>query len=267
MKNVQSTQFSPGAMELQAQHGKPAAPVIAANAGAQAAQLVAEMKSHQAVDAEAGVRELAFQNRTLEQRRVPSTVRPAQPRSASRDRTRGQPSGKTAQVGAARHAQDEAEDWDPVPRVLNLLREDSSRQGRGAAEAMLAERFDTVQSYNALLEALREAEEMDGLSAYKKKTLKGALNEMMSDMMQSSSGDLRKTLQEAEDLHGALESMAEEPLPSTRDLRFLIGGRSKGKVDVPLTPLTMLKAMIRNFGARHCMSAMESLRSRMMSGF
>lgn len=246
--------------DLPAHLGKPGMPVFP---GASAAL---ELKPLEAVDAEAGVRDLPFQNKGLEQRRVHTAAWQAPQRAPRRERSRNQAAGKAAQVARPGQADDELADWHPVQSVLKLLREDSSQQGRAAAEAMLAERFDMVQSYNALLEALREADGLDGLSAYKKKSLQGALNEMMSDMMQRSSGQLRHTLQETEELHGALEAMSEEPLPTTQDLRSLIGGKAKGRVDVPLTPLAMLKALIRNFGAEHCVTAMESLRSRMMSG-
>lgn len=263
MKNVYNSPLSPVALELQARIAKPDA---ASAPGLRQAHVMVDLKSRESVDIEAGVKEeLAFLNKALEQRRVPATARTA-PRGSFRDKSRSPQAGRAAQVGSLGHLEEGHDEWHPVQRALDMLREDSSQQGRGAAEAMLAERFDMVQSYNALLEALREADQLDGLSAYKKRALKGALNEMMSDMMQRSSGDLRHTLQETEELHGAIESMAEEPLPTTRELRFLIGGKAKGRVDVPLTPLAMLKALIRNFGAEHCVSAMESLRSRMMAG-
>ncbi|WP_156401084.1 hypothetical protein [Duganella sp. Root1480D1] len=262
MKNVSNSPPSPAALELQLQVSRPAHSVH----DLRLAHVMVDLKAREAVDIEAGVKEeLAFQNKTLEQRRVPVTVRTA-PRGSLRDKSRSQHAGKAAHVGSLGHLDEDHDEWHPVQRALEMLREDSSQQGRAAAEAMLAERFDMVQSYNALLEALREADLLDGLSAYRKRALKGTLNEMMSDMMQRSSGDLRHTLQETEELHGAIESMADDPLPTTRELRFLIGGKAKGRVDVPLTPLTMLKALIRNFGAEHCVSAMESLRSRMMAG-
>lgn len=263
MKNVYNAPPNPVALELQARLAKPDA---TAAHNLRQAHVMVDLKSREAVDIEAGVKEeLAFLNKKLEQRRVPATVRTAT-RGSLRDRSRSQQANRAAQVGSPGHLDEDHDAWHPVQRALDMLREDSSQQGRAAAEAMLAECFDMVQSYNALLEALREADQVDGLSAHKKRALKGALNEMMSDMMQRSPGDLRHTLQETEELHGAMESMAEEPLPSTRELRFLIGGKAKGRVDVPLTPLTMLKALIRNFGAEHCVSAMESLRSRMMAG-
>ncbi|WP_156397921.1 MULTISPECIES: hypothetical protein [unclassified Duganella] len=263
MKNVYNSPPSPVALELQARLAKPEA--ASANSLRQS-HVTVDLKSRESVDIEAGVKEeLAFLNKTLEQRRVPVTVRTA-PRGSLRDKSRSQQASKAAHVGSPGQLDEGHDEWHPVQRALEMLREDSSQQGRAAAEAMLAERFDMVQSYNALLEALREADQLEGLSAYRKRALKGALNEMMSDMMQRSSGDLRHTLQETEELHGAMESMAEEPLPTTRELRFLIGGKAKGRVDVPLTPLSMLKALIRNFGAEHCVSAMESLRSRMMAG-
>ncbi|MGW8393195.1 hypothetical protein [Pseudoduganella sp. HUAS MS19] len=263
MKNVSNSPISPAALELQAQLSRPAANTAH---NLRQAHVTVDLKAREAIDIEAGVKEeLAFQSKALEQRRVPAAVRTA-PRGSLRDRTRSQQAGKAAQVGGPGHMNEAHDEWHPVQRALEMLREDSSQEGRAAAEAMLTERFDMVQSYNALLEALREADQMEGMSAYKKRALKGALNEMMSDMMQRSPGDLRHTLQETEELHSAMESMAEEALPTTRELRFLIGGKAKGRVDVPLTPLAMLKALIRNFGAEHCVSAMESLRSRMMAG-
>ncbi|WP_256081750.1 hypothetical protein [Massilia sp. YIM B04103] len=265
MKSVQQNTYTPAPQELPLPlvgQTPLQRPVRAAG------QAAVELKPQEAIDAEAGMRDLHYQKKSLAQRHSSTGPRPA-PRPQPRERPRAQQSGKAAQVQSKEeNDDDERDDWQPVRRTLDLLRQDSSQDGRAAAEAMLGERFDPVQSYNALLEAARDVDGLDGLSAYKKKNLKGALNEMMSDMMQRSSGALRKALQETEDLHGALEVMADsEPLPSTREMRFLIGAKQKGNQDAPLTALTMLKALIRNFGAEHCMSAMDSLRSRMMTGF
>ncbi len=158
----------------------------------------------------------------------------------------------------------------PVMDILDFLRENAGRQGQAMAEDMLAETFDPVQRYNVLAEAL-ETIDNEAMSMAEKIMLRNAIMEMMSDLYEKYLHELRRALQENDILMNSLEALALDEagkrMPSTRDLRFLIGAKSKGKEDLPLTPLTMLKALIKNFGARKCMKVMTGLRSRMMIGF
>lgn len=125
---------------------------------------------------------------------------------------------------------------------------------------------EPLQQYHVLFEAFHALENED-LPPRKKKAMRRTLDGMMSELVQKHPHELRKALQESDELVSAVDAMSEDMPTSVRDLRFLIGAKARGNMDTPLTPLTMLKALIRNFGADKCVQAMGTLRSRMMSGF
>lgn len=226
-----------------------------------------ELTPLDAINVQAGVREgVHFKRRTLSQRAT-APARP--PRQAAKKETQ-----KKTRLGA-NYQDDEDDDellnMSPVEDTLDMLREDSGRDRQEEVEAMLAEHFQPMQRYNILHDALEKLEDQP-VSKMKKNSLRNALNEMMSELMERHPHEMRRALQESDELVNSLEAMAGQDgdarkLPSTRELRFLIGAKTRGNMDAPLSPLTMLKALIKNFGPDKCLNAMTSLRSRMMSGF
>lgn len=217
-----------------------------------------------AIDAQAGVKEgLFYSRKTLKQRLRTPAKPPAQQKPA-------QPSRKTRVKVEGREREDDDEElFAPVADTLDLLRNGADRDRQTAVENMLSRHFEPLQRYNVLYEALGKLEENPQGQDL---AVKDALNEMMSNLMERHPHELRRALQETDDMVNSLEAMAGDERigsggPSTRELRFLIGAKSKGNFDAPLTPLTMLKALIKNFGPDNCVSALTSLRSRMMIGF
>lgn len=218
----------------------------------------------EAIDAQAGVREgLVYSRKTLKQRLRAPAKQQAQQKSA-------QPPRKTRVKVEGREREDDDEElFAPVTDTLDLLRNGADRDRQTAVETMLARHFEPLQRYHVLYEALGKLEDDP---QGKDLAVKNALNEMMSNLMERHPHELRRALQETDDMVNSLEAMAGDERfgpggPSTRELRFLIGAKSKGNFDAPLTPLTMLKALIKNFGADNCVPALTSLRSRMMMGF
>jgi len=223
-----------------------------------------ELTPLDAINAQAGIKEgLSYHKKSLHQRRLA----PARTQPPNRSNLTKKP---RINVNNRDDMDEDEPHLFPVSDTLDLLREDSGREQRAEVEARLAQHFDPMQRYNVLFDALQDVEQQP-VSKHKKNSIKNALNEMMSDLMERYPHELRKALQETDDLVVSLEAMAADEhghgkLPSTRELRFLIGAKSKGNFDAPLTPLTMLKALIKNFGAENCMQVTRSLRSRMMSG-
>lgn len=221
-----------------------------------------ELTPLDAIDAQAGVKEgLVYKKKSLHQRRLAPPGAKLQNRSSVAKKQR-------VKTNDLEDPDEDEPQLFPVSDTLDLLREDSGRERRAEIEAMLSKHFDPIQRYNVLFDALQQVE-AQSVSSHKKNSMKNALNEMMSDLIDHYPHDLRKALQETDDLVASLESMVGDEygrLPSTRELRLLIGAKSKGNFDAPLTPLIMLKAMIKNFGAENCMKATRSIRSRMMLG-
>jgi hypothetical protein len=226
-----------------------------------------ELTPLDAINGQAGVREgVHFKRRTLSQRAATPARQPRQPNKKETQ--------KKSRLDAPYQEGDDDDDplnMSPVEDTLDMLREDSGRSRQEEVEAMLAEYFQPMQRYNILHDALEKLEDQP-ISKMKKNSLRNALNEMMSELMERHPHEMRRALQESDELVNSLEAMAGQDgesrkLPSTRDLRFLIGAKTRGNFDAPLSPLTMLKALIKNFGPDKCLHAMTSLRSRMMSGF
>jgi hypothetical protein len=226
-----------------------------------------ELSPLDALEVLAGVQEgLAFSRKSLKQRlRAPVRPQTLQKPGAS---TR-KPKLKVGEKDDRDDDEDE-ELFAPVEQTLDLLRDGADRQRQAEVEAMLARYFDPLQRYHVLYEAMEKLEESP-LANGKNRPVKKALNTMMNNLIEQHPYELRRALQESDDMVNSLEAMAgEEGIntggPSARELRFLIGAKSKGNFDAPLTPLTMLKALIKNFGSAKCEQALASLRARMMVG-
>lgn len=150
-----------------------------------------------------------------------------------------------------------------VQDALELLAEDSGRTSREQFGAQLEHYFKPVQHLKVLVRALQDLDS-GTMPERKKASVSRALNAMITTLMRKHPYEIRAALQETEEAGVKVDPMSEELQSSVR-LRLLIGAKDMGKFDTPLSPLTVLKALIRNFGA-DCLLAMRSLRSRMMSG-
>ncbi|RAM67023.1 hypothetical protein RB25_07540 [Herbaspirillum rubrisubalbicans] len=235
-------------------------PMINANAAA-------ELSPLDALEVLAGVQEgLTFSRKSLRQR-LRAPVRAQTQRKTPTPTRRAK-----VKVGEKEgRDDDEQELFAPVEQTLDLLRNGADRERQAEVEAMLAKYFDPLQRYHVFYEALDQIEE-NPLGGGKDRSVKKALTTMMNNLMERHPHELRRALQQSDEMVNSLEAMAGEDGvntngPSTRELRFLIGAKSKGNFDAPLTPLTMLKALIKNFGPIKCEQALSSLRARMMAGF
>lgn len=214
--------------------------------------------SADAMDSPAGVRHGLERSRSsLGQRLV--AVRARNERHASSSRSRG---------GKAEKKEENSQDavfLDPVQDVLDMLSSDDGEEGRRKLTSHLQQHFAPLQSYHVLFDALHALEAQD-LPPRKKKAMRRIFNGMMTALVDKFPHEVRKALQETDELVPPMEDGPENRPASVRDSRFLIGAKKYGNVDTPLTPLTVLKALIKNFGTDNCVQAMEALRSRMMSG-
>lgn len=219
-----------------------------------------DLTSTDAINSQAGVREgLSYRFRSLLQR-MGVLARVQGQRYVPLRRSRG---------GKAEKKEEHEEDSSflaPIRDALDLLSEDSGRDRQEELEAQLARFFEPLQRYHVLFEALEQLEHED-MPSRKKNAVRRALNGMMSRLVEQHPHEVRKALQETDDITPTVEALSDEMPTSLYGMRFLIGAKAKGNVDTPLTPLTMLKALIKNFGAEKCVQAMTGLRSRMMSGF
>jgi hypothetical protein len=231
------------------------------------ANTAAELSPLDALEVLAGVQEgLAFSRKSLRQRlrtpvRAQSQQKPSTPTRKSKVRV-----GEKEQ-----RDEDEEELFAPIEQTLDLLRNGADRERQAEVEAMLSRYFDPLQRYHVFYEALEQIEQ-NPQGGGKDRAIKKALAAMMNNLTERHPHELRRALQQSDEMVNSLEAMVgEEGVsasgPSTRELRFLIGAKSKGNFDAPLTPLTMLKALIRNFGPAKCEQALSSLRARMMAGF
>jgi len=267
--NMQINRFGNGQLEQPtAQQVRPHAKNWVKNGAEKAGAGATDFAPTDAVRSEAGFKDgISFRSRSLLQR-IFSPLRQKSQEKPSSQASRRNKYDKSRQVVSDDDLDEEL--FAPVMDTLAFLRNNSGRDGRFQVQDMLAEDFDPVQRYNVLAEALERVDN-EPMSMVQKIALRNALMEMMSDLYEKHMHELRRALLENEVLVNSLEALAADEaarnLPSTRDLRFLIGAKSKGREDLPLTPLTMLKALIKNFGAHKCMKVMTGLRSRMMIGF
>lgn len=229
-----------------------------------AANVATDFRPTDAVDTQGGVKEgLIYKSRSLRQR----FANPARQQAQARTNT---PTRKYRSKVDERNGEDDEESYlAPILDTLDMLRDDTSKDNQEEIEAMLAEFFEPLQRYNVIYEALDKVDEQP-VSALKKLSMKNALKEMLSDLIENHPYEVRRALQESDAMVNSLEALTADEngqrTTSTRDLRFLIGAKSTGNFDGPLTALTMLKALIKNFGPDKCMDVLVSLRSRMMSG-
>ncbi len=159
---------------------------------------------------------------------------------------------------------------DAAMDALELLQDDTSRDRRTQLEESLNELFDVVGHYDVLAEALERLKD-EPIAPVKKIAIKNALEDMMTNLHEKHPHELRRGLQDRDAMLTALQALSGDELGkrlvSTRELRQLIGDKQIGNEDFSLTPLTMLKALIKNFGVNKCMAVLTGLRSRMMIGF
>jgi len=141
---------------------------------------------------------------------------------------------------------------------LAFLGDGGGKRHREQLEKHLERYFDPVQRLKILVESLQRAES-GAVPEGQKTGISRALNGLITTLMKKHPHEIRAVLQESE-----VDPMSEELQSSVR-LRLLIGAKDLGKFDTPLSPLTVLKALIKNFGSR-CVLAMNSLRTRMMAG-
>lgn len=126
----------------------------------------------------------------------------------------------------------------------------------------------TLQRY-VLLQ--RELVDIDKalMSDEKRDMLKISLRKMMTAVYERDPRELRSSLQASDEPSvgaGARGLPIERSVSSVRDLRFLYGANDSIATDTPLSPLTMLKALSKHFGAEYVVPAINELRSRMMTG-
>ncbi|MBN9473252.1 MAG: hypothetical protein J0H72_04355 [Burkholderiales bacterium] len=214
--------------------------------------------SADAMDSSAGVQHGLERSRSGLSQRV-AAMRSRNERHASPSRSRG---GKAAKKEENPQG---AVFLDPVQDALDMLSSDDAEEGRRKLVFHLNQHFAPLHSYHVLFDALHALETQD-LPPRKKNAMRRTVNSMMTSLVDTFPHEVRKALQETDELVPAIEFDPENRSASVRDSRFLIGAKRYGNVDVPLTPLTVLKALIKNFGADNCVQAMETLRSRMMSG-
>lgn len=159
---------------------------------------------------------------------------------------------------------EEAAFQDAVHDALTLLGEDSGRRSREELESQLERHFEPVRQLKVLVQTLQTLESED-LPGRQKTGISRALNAMITGLMKKHPHEIRAVLQETEEAGAVKSDQVSEELQSSARLRLLIGAKDMGRFDTPLSPLTVLKALIRNFGP-DCLLGMHSLRTRMMSG-
>jgi hypothetical protein len=152
----------------------------------------------------------------------------------------------------------------------SMLRDDSQKT-REAVIAALAKIHEPLQQYTVLFGAMKEVERQTDLSDDKKRSLKNAFNEMMTNLVNRDRSGIRKGLAEGAEsspVAARIEAAAANRGVSRglRDIRFKIGATAKGGVDEQLTAMVMLKALLKNVGAYYLEEALDSVCSRLMPG-
>jgi len=221
-----------------------------------------DVRASESIDSQAGVRTVSVGKRTLLQRAGPLLRAGQRYVPLRRSRT----GGKAERTDKTEEPDEDSAFLAPVHDTLDWLAEDSGKESQEEMEAQLQRSFEPMQRYRLYFEALQMLDEKD-LPARKKTLARRALNGLMSKLMEEHPQEMRRALQESDEMVATVAAMGDDLPTSVRDLRFFYGAKSKGNEDTPLTPLTMLKALIKNFGAERCLAAMMTLRSRIMSVF
>ena len=155
--------------------------------------------------------------------------------------------------------------------TLESMLEDDSEQNRAALTEALAQIHEPLQQYTILFGAMKEIDGRGGIDDDKKRSLKNAFNEMMTNLVHRERGAIRKGLREgaeASPVAARIEAARHNRGLSTglRDLRFKIGARARGGVDEELSAMVMARTLLKTVGAAHTEEAMESVCSRLMPG-
>lgn len=155
--------------------------------------------------------------------------------------------------------------------TLESMLEDDSDRNREAITEALAQIHEPLQQYTILFGAMKEIDGRGGVDDGKKRSLKNALNEMMTNLVHRDRGAIRKGLREgaeASPVTAKIDAARKSRGLSTdlRDLRFKIGARARGGVDEELSATVMARTLLKTVGAAHAEEAMESVCSRLMPG-
>lgn len=231
-----------------------------------------QTQPHGTVDARAGsdvklVNQRRPQDRTLGERRNGS-------RMSQKQTGIGEKSGSS--VGMLGHVEDDEEE-DSFPyrqaarSMVDSLLKDGSRKGRQQIEEALAKAYQPLEEFTVLFGAMKEIDKREDKTAKEKKALKNALSEMMTSLVNRERSGVRKGLQEGAEVSpvaAAFEAAqrARGFSETLREIRFKVGARANSGVDEELTPLMVVKALIKNFGAAYAEEALESICSRLMLG-
>lgn len=148
------------------------------------------------------------------------------------------------------------------------------RGGREQASDMLAGDYDALEQH-ALLRDARSQIDGGDLSEAEKDQLKGDLNGMLSDLMDSHGDVIRTGLKDADGFENALGEMdalakanSENHDPDTlRSLRSQYGVKGEAKLDAPLTPMALAKSLQKKFGVDNFSRALGDLRAKMSLDF
>lgn len=214
-----------------------------------------ELSPRDAVDAEAGTKgDVVFQRKDLG-RRLPVTARqaPQQQRQQARQKSGGAKKADKSEAAAA--IEDAAGYLDSVEETLDMLRDDSSEQGRADIESMLSETYTPIEKYRVLLGSLQLVDEQN-ISNYKKKQLKNVINEMLSDLTNRDSS-VRNSLQEPN-----MEALNAESFNRS----LVATAQADGAFQAQLSPLTLLGKIIQHFSVPNTMKALNSVGAQLLSG-
>ncbi len=145
---------------------------------------------------------------------------------------------------------------------------------RSSLEEQLAQTYDPLERYTLLRRVRLQVDETD-LSPTEKDQLKNNVNEMVTDLMDQYGDVIRSGLKQAQSFEvavGTMDSLAQAndqhyDTDSVHQLRSQFGAKSEGKLDAPLTPLTLAYSLQTKFGANHFTTALAGLRSKLADEF
>ena|GEM_PF-1078317 len=154
--------------------------------------------------------------------------------------------------------------------MVDSLLKDGSRKGRQEIEDALSKAYQPLEEFTVLFGAMKEVDKREDKTPKEKKALKNALNEMMTTLVNRERSGVRKGLREGAEVSpvaAAFEAAqrARGYSETLREIRFKVGARANSGVDEELTPLMVVKALLKNFGAAYAEEALESICSRLMA--